>query len=571
MSRMKSLKLPILAVLVLAALFGVAWLALGGRFGLSLLFVRHVLREESAPHRAVVWQPGPATAPEAPPGHADAAPDPARRRPPNILLIVVDDLGHADLSAHGAGIADGRVRTPNIDGIARRGVNFATGYAANATCAPSRAAIMTGRYPTRSGYEFTPTAPRLMKIVASAKVDAHPAPFALYFDEREREQPPFEQMALPLGEITLGQLLQGAGYHTVHIGKWHLGERGAFAAHLRGFDESLSLQYGASMYLPEDDPRVVNDNVGLNPLDAFIWAGGPWGVSYNGGQPFKPDRYLTDYFTAEAVKVIDANRHRPFFLYLAYNAPHTPLQAAREDYAALSSIKDHRLRIYAAMIRSLDRGIGEVLAALRERGLEDDTLVIFTSDNGAPHYISLGLRNAPFRGWKATYFEGGIRVPFFMRWPAGLPEGRTVAGPAVHFDLFATVAAAAGAALPADRVIDGVNLLPHARGETTAPPHSQIFWRTDRYLTLREGDWKLQSTQMPRLDRLYNLAADPLERHNLAESQPERLRSMRLLLERFDESQAKPLWPSLGAMYVPIDRTSKERGTKGEDYIYFSN
>ena len=551
----------ITAVVLVVALL-LAYRAVGGRFGLSLLYVRYVMREESAAPRTVTWQQGP-TAPRA------ADPDTPRR--PNIVLIVVDDLGYADLTAQGPGLAEGRVPTPSIDSLAQRGVTFAAGYSANATCAPSRAAIMTGRYPTRSGYEFTPTAPRFMKIVTSARLGDQPQGRSLYFAERENEQLPFEQMGLPTSEVTLGQVLQGAGYHTVHIGKWHLGETEEFRAHARGFDESLSLQYGASMYLPEDDPRVVNASSDLNPVDRFIWAAGAWGVRYNDGEVFKPDRYLTDYFTDRAVEVIDANQHRPFFLYLAYNAPHTPLQASREDYDALPFIEDHTLRVYAAMIRSLDRGIGRVLAALRERGLEENTLVLFTSDNGAPHYISLGARNAPFRGWKATYFEGGIRVPFFLRWPAGLPEGKTVPGPAAHFDLFATAATAAGAALPEDRVIDGVNLLPFARGEITGSPHAQLFWRTDRYLTLREGDWKLQSTQLPRIDRLYDLASDPLEKRNLADSQPDRLRAMKATLERFDAEQAKPLWQSLGAMYVPIDRTLKEKPVRGEDYIYFSN
>lgn len=567
MTRSRSLLTALVVALLLAGVLLAAYRALGGRFGLSLLYVRYVMREESADFRPVNWQQGPASAPAAStPSSVGGTP-----RQPNIVLIVVDDLGYADLTAHGPGLIEGRVPTPHIDSIARGGVRFAAGYSANATCAPSRAAIMTGRYPTRSGYEFTPTAPRFMKIVTSAREGDQGPGGSLYFAERERDQLPFEQMALPTQEITLAQVLQRAGYHTVHIGKWHLGEAPEFRAHARGFNESLSLEYGASMYLPEDDPRVVNASSDLNPLDRFIWAAGAWGVRYNDGETFKPDRYLTDYFTERAVEVIDANRHRPFFLYLAYNAPHTPLQAAREDYDALPFIKDPTLRVYAAMIRSLDRGVGRVLAALKERGLEENTLVLFTSDNGAPHYISLGARNAPFRGWKATYFEGGIRVPFFMRWPAGLPEDKTVPGPAAHFDLFATAAAAAGAALPADRVIDGVNLLPYARGENASPPHARLYWRTDRYLTLREGDWKLQSTALPKVDRLFNLADDPFEKRNLAVSQPQRVQTMKVELARFDAEQAKPLWQSLGAMYVPIDRTLKEKPVAGEDYIYFSN
>lgn len=558
----------LIIILVLATALAGLWFAIGGRMGASLLFVRYVMRTESAPFREVTWQQGPQSATQDATQDAIQGTEPRR---PNIVLIVVDDLGYADLTVQGTGIADGRVPTPNIDSLARRGVSFDVAYSANATCAPSRAAIMTGRYPTRSGYEFTPTAPRFMKIVTSAKLGDRADGGSLYFAEREKGQTPFEEMGLPVNEITLGQLLQRQGYHTTHIGKWHLGESPKFRPNVRGFDESLGLQYGASMYLPEDDPRVVNAASNLNAVDKFIWAAGAWGVRFNDGDLFKPDRYLTDYFTDEAIKVIDANRHRPFFLYLAYNAPHTPLQATREDYDALPFIADHDLRVYAAMIRSLDRNVGRVLAALRERGLEDNTLVLFTSDNGAPHYTSLGARNAPFRGWKATYFEGGIRVPFFMQWPAKLPAGGRAQGPAVHFDIFATAAAAGGAPLPTDRIIDGVDLLPFARGEASGSPHDRIFWRTDRYLTVREGDWKLQSTELPNIDRLYDLKTDPLEKRNLAATQPERLARMKAELERFDAEQAKPIWQSLGAMYVPVDRTLKETPQTGEDYIYFSN
>lgn len=549
----------VLALGVLLVAVGIAYAAVGGRVGVSLLYVRFFMRTEPAPYREIRWQSDTSVV---------AAETPRR---PNILLIVVDDLGYADLTSQGKGLLDGRVPTPNIDSLAREGVSFDVAYAANATCAPSRAAIMTGRYPTRSGYEFTPTAPRFMKIVTTASQGNRAAGQSIYFAEREAQQRPLEEMNLPKSEITLAELLRGDGYRTLHIGKWHLGDRPDARSYARGFDEALSLQYGASMYLPENDPRIVNVNTDLNPIDRFIWASSPWGVRFNDGELFAPNEYLTDYLTREAVRAIDANRNRPFFLYLAYNAPHTPLQAMREDYDALDFIEDHDLRVYAAMIRSLDRNIGRILEALRERGLADDTLVLFTSDNGAPHYVNLGARNAPYRGWKATYFEGGIRVPFYMRWPAGLPKGARVAGPAAHFDIFATAAAAAGVAVPQDRTIDGVDLLPFARGEQSGRPHERIFWRTDRYLTLREGDWKLQSSALPKIDRLYDLALDPLEKRNLANSEPAKLAAMKATLARIDAEQATPLWPSLGAAYVPIDRTLEEAPKEGEDYIYFSN
>ena len=552
--------------LIAAALatVGVLFYLAGGRVGIALLFVKYVMHEESAPFREISWERGPAAAPITEGSTAGA-------KKPNVVLIVVDDLGYDDVTALGGGAAEGRVRTPNIDSLAQGGVTFDAAYSGNATCAPSRAAIMTGRYATRFGFEFTPTPQIFMKLISSGSTRKPGEPPPIYFADREAGQPPLEDMGLPTREITIAKLLQQSGYHTAHIGKWHLGDSPRFRAYAHGFDESLSLQFGAAMYLPEDDPRVVTAVAERDMISKFIVANGPFGVRFNDGEVFKPDRYLTDYFTDQAIRVIDANQHRPFFLYLAYNAPHTPLQATREDYDALASIKDHNLRVYAAMLRSLDRNIGRVLAALRERGLEDDTLVIFTSDNGAPHYAGVGHRNTPYRGWKATYFEGGIRVPFFMRWPASLPQGKSVKGPAAHFDIFSTIAAAAGATVPTDRIIDGVNLLPFARGERQDRPHDALFWRTDDYLTLRLGDWKLQTTGRPKKDWLYHLATDPTEQVNLADSEPARLAEMKARIEAFNREQVAPIWQSLATNAVPIDRMLQEPQKPGEDYVYFAN
>lgn len=548
------------ALLVTIAVLALAFNVVGGWTGAALLFVRYVMSSESAPFREISWQQGPSA--------STAATEP---RKPNVLLIVVDDLGNADLSAFGGGVAEGRVPTPNIDSLARRGVSFDVAYSGNPTCAPSRAAIMTGRYPTRFGFEYTPTPPLFMKLIARSAGASPGEPPPVYFAERASGQPAYEDMGLPTSEITIAKVLQAAGYHTAHIGKWHLGDSPRFRSYAHGFDESLSLQHGASMYLPSDDPRVVTVDPEFNAIDKFILANQPWGVRFNDGEVFKPDRYLTDYLTDQAIRVIDANRNRPFFLYLAYNAPHTPLQATREDYDALPFIEDHALRVYGGMLRSLDRNVGRVLAALRERGLEENTLVIFTSDNGAPHYTGLGARNAPLRGWKGTYFEGGIRVPLFLQWPTTLPQNARLPGPAAHFDIFSTIAAAAGALAPTDRVIDGVNLLPYARGETAGKPHESLFWRTDDYRTLREGDWKLQVTRLSRKDWLYDLAKDPREQNNLATSDPARVAAMKARLAVFDGEQAAPIWQSLAAIAVPLDRTRAEPPKPGEEYVYFSN
>ena len=546
----------------LAVLLAAGFYAVGGRTGVLLLSVKYLLRKDYAPPREVVWQSGPVAPASAPAG--------ATRRPPNVVLIVADDLGFNDITHYGGGLVGGKVPTPHIDSIARGGVDFRNGYSGNATCAPSRAAIMTGRYSTRFGFEFTPTPKQFMKVIGGYQT-AGQLRGPIYHPEREAELIPYEDMGLPTSEISLARLLQGAGYHTVHLGKWHLGDSPQFRSYAHGFKESLSLLHGASMFLPTRHPDVVNAMQDYDPIDKFLWAAEVWGIRHNDAEPFQPPKYMTDYLTDEAVKVVAANKQRPFFMYLAYNAPHTPLQATREDYDALSFIPDHTLRVYAAMVRSLDRNIGRVLQALKDQGVDDNTLVIFTSDNGGAHYIGLDGLNTPYRGWKATFFEGGIHVPFFMRWPGVLPQGASVTAPVSHFDIFATAAAAAGQKLPADRVIDGVDLLPFVTGQAGGRPHDTLFWRTDSYRVVRTGDWKLQVTEKPRQDWLYDLASDPGEKNNRAAAEPARVAAMKAQLAEWDKAQRKPMWPSLAEAPIPLDKTLKQPQAADDAFVYYAN
>jgi uncharacterized sulfatase len=426
---------------------------------------------------------------------------------------------------------------------------------------------MSGRYGTRFGFEFTPTPPGMMRLTALAgraegrlrEAIAHPDAEAVDYDE----------MGMPASEITLAELLAERGYHTAHIGKWHLGRANGMAPHEQGFKESLLMASG--LYLPEDDPGVVNSKQDFDPIDRFLWAVMRFAVSFNGGMAFEPDRYLTDYFTDHAVKVIEANRDRPFFLYLAHWAPHTPLQATREDYEALSHIELHRERVYAAMIRSLDRGIGRVLDALEANGLTDNTLVLFTSDNGGAGYIGLPDVNLPFRGWKITLFEGGIHVPFFARWPAEIAPGTEVSQPVHHFDLFATAASAAGAELPDDRVIDGVDLLPFVKGETAGVPHRALFWRSGASQSALVDGWKLNVSDPPGRTWLFDLSEDPTEQRDLSRERPDKLAELQAALARHNAGQAPPAWPSQASVPINIDKDLSQPDAPGDDYIYWSN
>jgi arylsulfatase A-like enzyme len=551
------MKLAVGTALVAVSL-GAAYVLIGGQEGMGVLLAR-LNRTKPLPNQKVAWEQGP----------ANASPTETGKRRPNVVVILADDLGYNDLTINGGGVAGGVVPTPNINSIATEGVNCVAAYAGCATCSPSRAALLTGRYGTRFGFEFTSVPVSFARIVGHHRGNPLHAP--IYHSEREKDVPAYTSEGLPTSEVTLPNLLSGVGYHTIHLGKWHLGEDQKFSPHSRGFDESLGFLAGGSMYGRPDAPDIVGSQQSFDPVDSFIWAAAPYGVQFNDGPVFDPAQYLTDYLTDHAVTAIKANRNRPFFMYLAYNAPHTPLQATKSDYDALPQIKDHALRIYAAMIRSLDRNIGRVLQSLKDEGLDDNTLVIFASDNGGAGYLGFDDINKPLRGWKASFFEGGVRVPLFMRWPSVLPKGGTYKSPVTLLDIYATAAAAAGAKVPTDRVIDGRDLIPYLTGRETGRPHENLFWRSGPYWAVRAGDWKLQVAQTPREEWLFNLAEDPTEQHNLAGSNPAKLAELKKVLEDINAEQAKPLWPALIEAPVWIDKPLGKPVAPQDTYIYWSN
>jgi len=512
-------------------------------------------------HHEVTWSGTPLGSPEAP----------REDGPPNIILIVADDLGWNDLSWHGGGLAGGTVPTPNIDALALGGANFINGYSANGTCAPSRASLMSGRYSTRFGFEFTPTPDGMLRTIT--RLDRQPpgSPETLTNFEEESESS-FEEQGMPPSEVTVAEALAEAGYYTAHIGKWHLGRNVGMMPHEQGFNDSLLMHSG--MYLPVNSPDVVNSRQEFDPIDRFLWAGMLYASSFNGSDAFEPRGYITDYYTEEAVRVIEQNRHRPFFLYLAHWAPHTPPQATREDYDALSHIDDHRLRTYAAMVRALDRGVGEVMAALEANGIADNTLVIFTSDNGGAGYVGLPEINEPFRGWKITFFEGGIHVPYFMHWPARISAGTVIEEPVHHFDIYATAVDAAGSTMPEDRIMDGVSLLPYAIGTDIADPapvHDQLVWRGAGYQVILSGGWKLQRDETQGRVWLFDMANDPTEQVNLADQHPERVARLIARLDAHNAEQMVSPWPSRITTPIRIDQTLDERWNDGDEYIYWSN
>jgi len=550
-------KVLIFLAISLLVLGPVGWLF---RVDLILAFAKNRANQTPiAENREIVWPEGPGVAAEG-------------DRLPNIIYILADDLGYNDISTFGGGVAGGQVKTPGIDQLAADGAVFTQSYAGNATCAPSRAMILTGRYPTRTGFEFTPTPDGMRPIVgfvmealdnglppsrANVNADEHPLPY--------------EEQGLPTEEVTIAEVLRDHGYYTAHIGKWHLGRSAGFAPNDQGFDDSLLMASG--LYLPEDDSNVVNAKLDFDPIDLFLWSGMRYAASFNNATSkdlFEPGGYLTDYWTDEAVKVIKANKNRPFFLYLAHWGPHTPLQATREDYEAVGDIKPHRLRVYAAMIRALDRSVARINQVLEEEGLTDNTVVMFSSDNGGAGYIGLPEVNSPFRGWKLTNFEGGLRVPNFIKWPGKIEPGVEIAEPVAHIDVLPTLVAAAGADLPEGVEIDGLNLMPVAMGERETLGRDTLFWQSGPYRVVRHQDWKLQVTPDGE-EYLFNLAVDPTEQNNLVESEPGKLAELQGLLAAHKAAARPPLYSHWSELTVMVDKSLAEPYEVGDEYIHWPN
>jgi arylsulfatase A-like enzyme/lysophospholipase L1-like esterase len=429
---------------------------------------------------------------------------------PNVVLVLVDDLGWADLACQGSRYHE----TPNIDRLAAEGVRFTDAYAACAVCSPTRAALLTGRSPARTGVTDWIRA----RFQRPGGTTPETNPTAFVGGPRQALLCPPNPFWLEPEEVTLAEVLRGEGYATCHVGKWHLGDE-AFSPEHQGFDENHGgCDYGQppSYFDPYRTERLPQGIPTLPPREA--------------------GEYLTDREADEAVDFIRRNRDRPFFLYLAHYAVHTPLQAKADLTARYA--EDPKTApanpTYAAMVHSVDAAMGRVLGALDEAAIAERTLVIFTSDNGG----LLGpTSNAPLRSGKGHPYEGGIRVPFLVRWPAAVAAGRVSPAPVTSVDVFATVLAAVGAPPPRDRVLDSVSLLPHLRAGEAAPPARPLFWHFPHYRgdvgpygIVRDGAHKLiVRYEGPRFE-LFDLARDPGEAHDLAATEPDRVARMHAML-----------------------------------------
>ncbi|MEM8768857.1 MAG: sulfatase-like hydrolase/transferase [Pseudomonadota bacterium] len=455
--------------------------------------------------------------------------------PPNVLLIVADDLARHDLSYQG-----GRLKTPNIDQLAAQSHTFTSAYANAAICAPSRAALLTGRVQNRFGFESQP-----MQRYVRNRGEFLGFRYLIDTDEMRPflldSYPSAEQMAnqgLPASEITLAEVFKAQGYRTGIFGKWHLGYAADNGPAQFGFDTAYGFREAFTLFAPEDDPEIVAHHHDLF-WEEHIWSMGRSGPSaiIRDGQPVDEKRYLTDAIAAETSAFIRdaANAGEPFFAYVPFSAPHTPFQARREDYEAITETRDHNERVYLAMIRRLDHAVGELVNTLQAENVLDNTLIIFTSDNGGAAYTE-ATDNGPLRGGKFTQFEGGLAVPLIVHEP-GQTSQRQVAEPVWLTDLFATLLEASGAPLPDDRAYDSVSL-------TASPiPARPRFWRSDFNLAIRSGDWKLIVNRRENTVLLFNLAEDPAEARDLSAQEPEKVAELQQQLTTWETALAPAKWP----------------------------
>lgn len=405
---------------------------------------------------------------------------------PNILVILADDMGYADSGVYNCK----DIPTPNIDSLARNGARFSNAYVTGCVCSPSRAGLLTGRYQQRFGFD------------ANAEGKSKPG------DKGPR--------ALDINQVTFAQRMKELGYTTGIIGKWHVGSDEGYLPTQRGFDEFYGyLPYGIAAEPPNGPPIYRGTNI-----------------------VGKPKNHM-EQFCTEALSFIDRHSNEPFFLYLPFSAVHGPFVGPQPYLSRFDNMTPAKRATYAADVSQMDDIIGRVMARLRERGLEEKTLVFFLSDNGGPGGAS---DNTPLRGTKWTLWEGGIRVPFIVQWKGHIPAGRVLTEPVIQIDILPTAVAAAGGDVKTDWNLDGTNLLPLLEGKTSAAPHDALFWRFGVQYAVRRGDWKLVKPHIDSAPLLFNLAADIGESNNLATTEAEKTKQLQSLWDAWNAKNEPPRW-----------------------------
>ncbi len=406
---------------------------------------------------------------------------------PHVVIFYADDLGWGELGCQG----NAEIPTPHIDSIAKNGMRFTQGYVAATYCSPSRAGLMTGKYPTRFGHEFN--------SVANQKT------------------------GLSLQETTIADRLRGQGYATICIGKWHLGAGMDYRPAKRGFEQF----YGTLGNTPFIHPTQFVDSR----------------VSQEVQKITDDEFYTTDAYADRAVEWLEQNQSKPMFLYLPFNAQHAPLQAPAKYLDRFPNITEPKRKLFAAMMSAMDDAIGRVLAKIRDLGQEESTLVFFIADNGGPTK-STTSQNGGLRGFKMTTFEGGPRVPFLAQWKGTIPSGTVYDHPVINLDVLPTALTAAGGTVDPAWKLDGVDLLPYMTGAKKARPHETLYWRFSPQWAVRHGDMKLVvSAGGSGKPELYDLSTDRAESKDLAASQPETVKKLQALYDGWNAEQIEATTP----------------------------
>ena len=470
---------------------------------------------------------------------------------PNVILIVADDLGYNDISANGNEL----IQTTNIDQIGRNGINFSRAYATASVCAPSRAAFLTGNYQHRYGFEFLPDlfnyGPRVRK--ADFKRFGHQDNFKMWYEK----DVPINQRGLDPYVNTIGDYLKKMGYQTSVIGKWHMGTHPKFSPKNYGFDYHYGITGAASLYAPIGKENIVDSKHTWDFADFITWQVSQYYTLENGKNSIpKKSEYLTDLFTKKAVSYIKENKDRPFFLHLSHMAPHGPFQAQRKYYEMFDHIEDHNKRVYYAMIKNLDDSVGEIKKALVREGILDNTLIIFTSDNGGATYTR-ATNNSPYVGGKMSNFEGGTVVPMMMQWNNKIKPQQNYSHIVSLLDIVPTILEAVESPSLSNKY-DGVSLLPFFESEDRKP-HNELFWKTGYVKSIVSKNYKLHINEKENFKFLINLDIDPQEGNNLISKYPEKAEELTLKLNNWIKDLQEPKWDSNADVSIPINNSENSK------------
>jgi len=464
---------------------------------------------------------------------------------PNVIIILADDLSKHDLALH-----NGPVKTPHIEKLASEGVTFSEAYCTSPVCSPSRAGLLTGRYPQKFGYEYQPMnrypKNRLEYGVYRnfiLKGDWVPKNISSVPKDEDKKR-----QGLPPSELTSGEIYQSLGYKTAIVGKWHLGHYNAFLPHRRGFDSHYGFYEAFSLFAPLHKKNIVNHRHSYF-ASKHIWAQERKGTSAirRNNKEIKEERYLTFAIADETTKFIEKNKNKAFYLYVPFSAPHTPFQAPKRYVKKFSHIKDKNKRVYYAMIAALDDAVGTIMKSLKDNGLDKNTVVFFSSDNGGATYTN-ATNNGPLKGGKFSQFEGGLNVPMIMRWKGRIPQGTRYSKPVSLMDITATSfhITHKNNRIITDylKTIDGKNLMPYITGKAKGDVHEALYWKTGRNRAIRKGRWKLLVDDNTGEVQLYKLKKDLVEDENLAKTRPQIVKELLIDLDAWTKKLPGAKWPN---------------------------